>query len=176
MLYLNGKLSPRASFRPLTPKTSEQVIGSLLPTNWKFHRYIGVVMSRFVLITRSILDLTTCAIPLCIALTKGFISSMTPKTSDQVMGTLWPKNKNWIFFSLEKIHFSFIRPKLDFFFFVVVTSSSLRRRCVVVVSSSHRRRVVVASSSCRCVVVVASPSRRCCIVVALSLWRLFLSS
>ena len=47
---------------------------------------------RFVLIARSILDSTTCAIPLWKALTDGFISSMTPKTSDQVMGTLWPKN------------------------------------------------------------------------------------
>ena len=81
-----------ASFRLLTPKTSDQVMGTLWPQNWKFHHYNGVAIYRFVLITRSILDLTTCAIPLCKALTDGFISSMTPKTSDQVMGTLWPQN------------------------------------------------------------------------------------
>ena len=63
----------------------------LWPINWKFYPYNSVAIFRFVLITRSILDLTTCAIPLCKALTDGFISSMTPKTSDQVMGTLWPK-------------------------------------------------------------------------------------
>ena len=76
----------------MTPKTSDQVMGMLWPQNWKFHHYNGVAIYGFVLITRSILDLTTCAIPLCKALTDGFISSMTPKTSDQVMGTLWPKN------------------------------------------------------------------------------------
>ena len=74
----------------VTPKTSDQVMGTLWPKNWKFHGYIGVALSLFVLITRSIFDLETCAIPLCKALTKGSISSMTPKTSDQVMGTLWP--------------------------------------------------------------------------------------
>ena len=76
----------------MTPKNSDQVTGMLWPKNWKFHHYNGVAMSHFVLITRSILDLTTCAIPLCKALTNGFILSMTPKNSDQVMGTLWPKN------------------------------------------------------------------------------------
>ena len=75
----------------MTPKTSDQVMGTLWPQNWKFHHYNGVRIFRFVLITRSVLDLTTSAIPLCKALTDGFISSMTPKTSDQVMGTLWPK-------------------------------------------------------------------------------------
>ena len=75
----------------MTPKTSGQVMGMLWPINWKFYPYNGVAIFRFVLITRSVLDLTTSAIPLCKALTDGFISSMTPKTSDQVMGTLWPK-------------------------------------------------------------------------------------
>ena len=79
----------------ITSKTSDQVMGTLWPKNWKFHHYNGVVMSRFVLITRSIFYLTKCAIPLCKALTDGFISTMTPKTSDQVMGTLW--HKNWKF-------------------------------------------------------------------------------
>ena len=76
----------------MTPNNSDQVMGTLWPKNWKFHPYNIVAMSRFVLITRSIFNLTTCAIPLCKALTHGFIMSMTPKTSDQVMGTLWPKN------------------------------------------------------------------------------------
>ena len=80
----------------MTPKKSDKVMGTLWPKNWKFHHYNGVAMSRFVLITRSIFDLTTCAIPLCKALTDGFISTMTPKTSDQVMGTLWPKTENFI--------------------------------------------------------------------------------
>ena len=75
----------------MTPKTSDQVMGTLWPKKWKFHHYNGVAMCRFVLITRSIFYLTTFAIPLCKALTDGFISTMTPKTSDQVMGTLWPK-------------------------------------------------------------------------------------
>ena len=76
----------------MTSKTSDQVMATLWSKNWKFHHYNGVAMSRFVLITRSIFDLTTCAIPLCKALTDGFISTMTSKTSDQVMGTLWPEN------------------------------------------------------------------------------------
>ena len=76
----------------MTPKTSDQVMGTLWPQNWKFHHYNGVAIYGFVLITRSILDLTTCAIPLCKALTDGFISTMTRKTSDQVMGMLWPQN------------------------------------------------------------------------------------
>ena len=80
----------------MTPKTSDQVMGTLWPQNWKFHHYNGVAIYDFVLITRSILDLTTCAIPLCKALTDGFISSMTPKTSGQVMGMLWPKTENLI--------------------------------------------------------------------------------
>ena len=76
----------------VTPKTSDQVMGSLWSQNCKFHHYNGVAIYHFVLITRSILNLTTCAIPLCKALTDAFLSSMTPKTSDQVMGTLWPQN------------------------------------------------------------------------------------
>ena len=71
-------------------------MGTLWPKNWKFHHYNIVAMSRFVLITRSIFDLTTCAIPLCKALTDGFISSMTPKNSDQVMGRYDPKTENFI--------------------------------------------------------------------------------
>ena len=79
----------------MTPKTSDQVMGTLWPQNWKFHHYNGVAKYDFLLITRSILDLTTCAIPLCKALTDGFISSMTPKTSGQVMGTLCPQNRKF---------------------------------------------------------------------------------
>ena len=63
---------------------------TLWPKNWKFHHYNGVAMSRFVLITRSIFDLM--CLPLCKALTDGFISTITSKTSDKVMGTLWPEN------------------------------------------------------------------------------------
>ena len=93
----------------MTPKNSDQVTGTLWPKNWKFHHYNGAAMSHFVLITRWILDLTTCAIPLCKALTNGFILSMTPKNSDQWLhfvydtqelrpsyGTLWPKTENFI--------------------------------------------------------------------------------
>ena len=80
----------------MTPKNSDQVMGTLWPKNWKFHHYNIVVMSRFVLITRSIFNLTTCAIPLCKALTDGFISIMTPKNSDQVMGRYDPKTENFI--------------------------------------------------------------------------------
>ena len=85
-----------ASFPSMTPKTSDQVMGTLWPQNWKIHYCNGVAIFRFVLITRSILNLTTCAIPLCKALTNGFISSMTPKTSDQVMGCYDPKTENFI--------------------------------------------------------------------------------
>ena len=78
-----------------TPKNSDQVMGTLWPKNWKFHHFNGVAKSRCVLITRSILDLTTCDIPLCKALTDGFILSMTPKNSDQVTGTFWPQNSKF---------------------------------------------------------------------------------
>ena len=98
----------------ITSKTSDQVMGTLWPKNWKFHHYNGVVMSRFVLITRSIFYLTKCAIPLCKALTDGFISTMTPKTSDQVMGTLW--HKNWKFHHYNGVAMSR---------FVLITRSNL---------------------------------------------------
>ena len=90
----------------------------------------------------------------------------------KLWGRYDPKTKTEFFFSLQKIHFSFIRPKLDFFF----SSSSRRRRVIVTSSSCRRRRIVVASSSLRRRVVVASASFRRYIVLALSLWRLFLSS
>ena len=87
----------------MTPKNSDQVMGTLWPKNWKFHHYNIVAMSRFVLITRSIFNLTTCAIPLCKALTDGFISSMTPKNSGQVMGRYDPKTENFIITILLRI-------------------------------------------------------------------------
>ena len=88
----------------MTPKNSDQVTGTLWPKNWKFHHYNIVAMSHFVLITRSILDLTTCAIPLCKALTNGFILSMTPKNSGQVMGRYDPKTENFIITILLRYH------------------------------------------------------------------------
>ena len=77
----------------MTPKNSDQVTGTLWPKNWKFHHYNIVAMSRFVLITRSIFDLTTCAIPLCKALTDGFICLWHLRTPTKLWDVMTPKLK-----------------------------------------------------------------------------------
>ena len=85
------------------------------------------------------------------------------------------KQKLNFFFLLEKSHFSFIWPKLDFCFSYrrrrVVVASSSRHRCVVIASTSHRRRFVVTSSSRRRRVVGASSALRPRFVLASSSLR-----
>ena len=56
-------------------------------------------------VTSSILHIETCMIPLSKAVHKGFISFLTPKSSELFMGTLWPKNWKTLSFLLVTVPF-----------------------------------------------------------------------